>query len=141
MTELTPERLAELRALATAATPGPYGVESWLDPEFLERQWAIVVPEAPHSRMIAKVFGDNAVWLERGQFGENAHYFAALDPDTVRELVDGYEDRAEQRESVHKLASLLQDSHKRAQRYAAALRQMSGWYEDVEIARRALEEK
>ena len=119
MTELTPERLAGLRALATAATPGPYGVESWLDPEFLERQWAIVVPEAPHSRMIAKVFGDNAVWLERGQFGENAHYFAALDPDTVRELAAGY---------------------KRAQRYAAALRQMSGWYEDVEIACRALEE-
>ena len=59
----------------------------------------------------------------------------------MRELVDGYEDREVQRESVHKLASLLQESHRRAQRYAAALRQMSGWYEDVEIARRALEEK
>ena len=103
MTELTPERLLELRVLADAATPGPYGVESWLDPEFLERQWAIVVPEAPHSRMIAKVFGDNAVWLERGQFGENAHYFAALDPATVSELVAGYE---------------------RAQRYETALREI-----------------
>ena len=113
MTELTPERLAELRALATAATPGPYGVESWLDPEFLERQWAIVVPEAPHSRMIAEVFGDNAVWLERGQFGENAHYFAALDPDTVRELIAGYEQlqrvkRAAKEENAHCSSCVIQ---------------------------------
>ena len=49
----------------------------------------------------------------------------AVSPAELRELVDGYEDRAEQRESVHKLASLLQESHKRAQRYEAALRIIS----------------
>ena len=125
-TDLIPEELAKLKALADAATPGPYGYGDEDNPHLVTAgrdgwgRWHYICGD----------WDDHDTALHH-----------ALDPDTVRELVAGYEDRAEQRESVHKLASLLQDSHKRAQRYKAALRQMSGWYEDVEIARRALEEK
>lgn len=86
MSDLTPERLAELRALAEAATPGPWTVESHWEPICGPREtgttWYIPCLARWHGLPTSVHFGKDEA---------TARYVAAVSPDVVVALFDEIE--------------------------------------------------
>src|SRR5690606_21091532 len=93
--QFTPERLAELRRIAEAATPGPWEVTEFAGGE--ERspgELGVFAPNHPHSYQ--KSDGTwYAVVICRGMDGptreENSEYIATFDPPTVLAMLDEIE--------------------------------------------------
>lgn len=89
MSDLTPERLAELRTLAAAATPGPWTVESYWDrldgPADTNTSWHIPGLERWHGSL---AFTNNVGF---GDDEATARYVAAISPDVVVGLLDEIE--------------------------------------------------
>lgn len=80
MSELTPERLAELRRIAEAATPGPWRIS---DDGPADR---FVIASADRGHIAETTQGDS--------FTEdlaNAHHIATFDPPTVLAMLDRIE--------------------------------------------------
>src|SRR5690606_2245217 len=77
MTDLTPERLAELRRIAEAATPGPWGVNPW----------QAVVDEMEALTPICAMLWPTELRTEE-QTLANAQHIATFDPTTVLTLLD-----------------------------------------------------
>ncbi len=85
---MTPQRRAEIAAMAAAATPGPWEAIEVVDHEWDERQWHLVADE--DLRPLGIIYGDNAVWLsaEAGT-GGNATFIAHARqdvPDLLAEI-------------------------------------------------------
>ena len=127
-TQLTPERLAELRRIAEAATPGPWEVTEFAGGE--ERspgELGVFAPNHPHSYQ--KSDGTwYAVVICRGMDGptreENSEYIATFDPTTVLAMLDEIE-RLRQavdalqldRRDLEDVISVLEQEQRRAGRY------------------------
>lgn len=82
--DLTPERLAELRALAAAATPGPWEAEGETRYDYFPPATSWRIPDLERWSVYTNDVG----------FGEDeatARYVAAVDPDVVTALVDEVE--------------------------------------------------
>ncbi len=76
MANLTPEGLADIKAKAEAATPGPYSIDP--DP-----QWAGRIVRNPDGRIVF----DCSIWEHGDNSQEDAAYIAALSPDVALALV------------------------------------------------------
>lgn len=84
MSDLTPERLAELRRIAEAATPGPWEVVG------LSGYGVPYALRMPHRS------GHTWYGVEGIKRREDAEYFVACDPDTIRALLEEIERLAEE---------------------------------------------
>mgnify|MGYP001389431823 CR=1 FL=1 len=106
MTDLTPERLAELRRIAEAATPGPWRVNKY---------GSIGAGELGIDPVIANVepFWSKEEREKYGDHGDNARHIATFDPPTVLALLDEIE-RLEH-EVMH-LRDFLAESEAKASR-------------------------
>src|SRR5690606_14524732 len=106
MTDLTPERLAELRRIASAATPGPW-------------QWAGSRDKGdPHAYVYAGDYaseGEPDLWCEIvSECPEaDAQHIATFDPTTALALLDRIEALEQERDAargeVEKLCSVIRD--------------------------------
>lgn len=101
MADLTPERLAELRALAAGATPGPWEIDSRTHYDVAPSATDWQIPDLERWRGYANPVG----------FGEDeatARYVAAVSPDVVTALLDEIEmARADYDGAMADLAALV----------------------------------
>lgn len=97
MSDLTPERLAELRRIAEAATPGPLTMHLCDD-----ARYAAFV-DAPH-------LGPDAPELAVFLIERDARFFAEFDRDTVLAMLDEIERLRREREVM---AEVLKAVHER----------------------------
>lgn len=90
MMQLTQDKLAELKSLAQAATPGPWAVD---DQDF-----------------VADANGNDIAETLYGNYGNTAAYIAAASPDVVLELIAEIEDKRDALYGVFLLTNKLRDT-------------------------------
>src|SRR5690606_27092847 len=90
MSDMNPERIAELRRIAEAATPGPWGVNPW----------RAVVDEMETLTPICGMLWPTELRTEE-QTLANAQHIATFDPPTVLALLDEIELLRRERGETH----------------------------------------
>lgn len=122
VSEMTPDRLAELRQIAEAATPGPW--EAWQNPEYagwwVQRRDRDAGESVPRWRV--RVLGHNPK--------ANAEHIASFDPPTVLAMLDEIERLRQTVGALHLDRCILEDTiivleqeQQRAGRYLEDARQ------------------
>lgn len=84
--DLTPERLAELRKVAEAATPGPWRAKQGKPKPPWSEDWYVAMAGVKDDSLA--VYANEGVWTDGGLTSRaNAEHIAALSPPTVFSLI------------------------------------------------------
>jgi len=99
---LTPERLAELRRIAEAATPGPWRIRT--DPRYDDAD-RFVIASADRDHIVETTQGGS--WTDEDL--ANARYISTFDPPTVRALLDEIDRLRRWREEMAEVLKAVHD--------------------------------
>jgi len=131
MTDLTPDRRAALKTLASAATPGPWFIEG------AHNDYAIVGDVKGHTNGWAwpstKVLQLDTYKMQPTR--ENAEFIAAASPDVVLALLAHLERLEKDVRLLAHLERLADDVRLADEKYALAMKQIDALEEALRVAR------